>query len=167
MNGERLPLEHGAPYRLLVPGRYGVKNLKWPVEIAFVDTPHASFWTTYGWDEAAAYQPNAMVLIPPDDVELDAGAAVRFAGAAFAGADPIERVEVSLDGGPFEPAVLDYTAGPDVWALWSWDWTAAPGDHTLQARCVTASGAASRPDPDGTDPWHGYDGSMQITVRVS
>jgi hypothetical protein len=166
MNGEPIPPEHGAPYRLLVPGRYGVKNVKWPIEIAFVDTPHLSFWTPYGWDEEALYQPNALVVSPNDQVEVDAGTRVRFAGTAFAGSDPITTVEVSLDGGPFEEARLDYAGGPDTWVLWSWDWTASRGEHTLQVRCTSASGARSRPEADGTDPWHGYDGSMQIAVSA-
>ena len=55
MNGEPLPFLNGAPARLLVPGRYGVKNLKWLDEIAFVDTPHVSYWTERGWDEEARY----------------------------------------------------------------------------------------------------------------
>ncbi len=164
MNGVAVPREHGGPYRLLTPGRYGMKNVKWPTEIAFVDTPHVSFWSTGGWDEAAFYQANTLVLTPADLVEVVAGERVRFAGSAFAGVDPVVKVEVSLDGGPWEEATLDYEAGPDVWVLWSWDWTAKAGEHTLQARCATASGARSQPDPEGTNFWHGYDGSMRIRV---
>lgn len=166
MNGEPVPLEHGGPYRLLTPGRYGMKNVKWPIEIALVDTPHVSFWTPGGWDEDATYRANALVLTPSDGVEAREGERVRFAGSAFAGADPVVEVEVSFDGGPWEAATLDYDAGPDVWVLWSWEWTATPGQHTLQVRCATASGARSEPEPGGTNPWHGYDGSMRIAVRV-
>jgi DMSO/TMAO reductase YedYZ molybdopterin-dependent catalytic subunit len=164
MNGEPVPIVHGGPYRLLVPGRYGIKNVKWPTELAFVEVPHVSFWTERGWDEQALYNANALVLAPPDRLEVAAGERLRFAGAAFAGTDPVVKVEISLDGGPFEEATLDYAPGPDIWALWSWDWTPSPGEHTLAARCTTRSGAHSHPSPEGTDPWHGYDGSMLITV---
>lgn len=167
MNGVAVPHEHGGPYRLLVPGRYGVKNVKWPIEIAFVDTPHVSFWTPMGWSEEAVYRPNTFVLTPADAVEVEAGERVRFAGSAFAGSDAVERVEVSLDGGEWEEAVLDYENGPDVWVLWSWDWLAKPGEHRLQARCTTRSGARSNADPQGTDLLSGYDGSMEITVRAT
>lgn len=167
MNGEPLPLAHGAPYRLLIPGRYGVKNVKWPVEIVFVDTPHLSFWTPYGWDEEAKYLANAFVVSPTDRVEVEGGKRIRFAGTAFAGVDPVASVEISVDGGEWEAATLDYSAGPDIWVLWSWDWVAGPlGEHTVQVRCTTESGARSEPNPEGTDPWHGYDGSMQILVDV-
>jgi DMSO/TMAO reductase YedYZ molybdopterin-dependent catalytic subunit len=164
MNGSPVPLVHGGPYRLLVPGRYGIKNVKWLTELAFVEVPHVSFWTERGWDEQALYNANALVIFPPDQLQVTAGQRLRFAGAAFAGTDPVVKVEISLDGGPFVEATLDYAPGPDIWALWSWDWTADPGEHTLAARCTTRSGATSHPSPEGTDPWHGYDGSMQITV---
>lgn len=167
MNGEPLPIEHGAPYRLLVPGRYGVKNLKWPTEIAFVDTPHTSYWTPQGWSEEATYRANTLVAVPVDGGTVIEGDRVRFAGTAFAGRDEIERVEVSIDGGPWQPAEIDYQNGPDIWTLWSFTWDAEKGEHTFQVRCTTVSGASSVADPMGTDRFIGYDGSMQITVEVT
>ncbi|MEQ1507946.1 MAG: molybdopterin-dependent oxidoreductase [Myxococcota bacterium] len=167
MNGQPLPPEHGAPARLLVPGRYGMKNLKWVTEIAFVDTPHASFWTQYGWSEDAPYLPNTMIAAPLDATSVERGDRVRFLGTAYAGSDPVTAIDVAVDDGPWVPATLDYAPGvPDVWALWSFDWTAVSGAHTIQARCTTASGARSVEDPDGTDRYAGYDGSMRITVEV-
>ncbi|MEZ4239572.1 MAG: molybdopterin-dependent oxidoreductase [Myxococcota bacterium] len=166
--GERLPAAHGAPARLLVPGRYGMKNLKWLREIAFVDSHHVSWWTTHGgWSEAAPYRPNAMIASPREGQEIAAGEDVLFLGTAYAGRDPVEKVEVSLDGGPWKEAQLDYHTGlPDIWVLWSFAWTAEEGDHSLQARCTTASGAQSVLDPAGTDRKQGYDGSMVITLTV-
>lgn len=168
MNGEPLPTAHGAPARLLVPGRYGVKNLKWLAEIAFVDQPHVSYWTDRGWSEEAVYRPNTFVASPIDGFQLAAGERVRFVGTAHAGRDPVVAVDVSVDGGPCEPADLDYATGePDLWVLWSWPWTPGEeGDHRVRVRCTTASGARSVDDPDGTDPFQGYDGSMEIAVRV-
>ena len=167
MNGEPPPLVHGLPYRLLVPGRYGVKNIKWPTELAFVDTPHESYWTPQGWNEEAKYRANTFVTRPVEGIQLVKGECVRFAGTAFAGADPIASVEISLDGGPWEPAVIDYSNGPHIWTLWSWDWTSKEGSHSLQVRCTTESGVESHPAPDGSDQFSGYDGSMQIMVTVA
>ena len=167
MNGEPLPLAHGAPARLIVPGRYGVKNAKWLSEIAFVDRPHESFWTGRGWSEDAIYRPNALVASPIEGLVVDVGTRVRFLGTAFAGTDVVTGVDVAIDGGPWRPATLDYATGePGVWVLWSFDWTATDGDHDVQARCTTVSGAVSSDDPDGTDPWSGYDGSMQIRITA-
>jgi hypothetical protein len=168
MNGEPLPLDHGAPARLIVPGRYGVKNLKWLTDIAFVDTPHTSFWSLErngGWSEEATYKPNALVAHPLSGAPVEPGP-VRFVGTAFAGDDPVVSVEVSLDGGPWVDATLDYAPGPGVWVLWSVELSLDEGEHTVQVRCTTASGATSVPDPWGTDPKAGYDGSMLVTVYV-
>lgn len=166
MNGEPLPVEHGAPARLLVPGRYGVKNLKWIAEIAFVDTLHESYWTPLGWSEAATYLPNTLIVSPIEGLVVDVGMRVRLLGTAFAGRDVVQRVDVAVDGGRWQEATLDYATGePDVWVLWSFDWTATDGDHTIQVRCTTTSGAVSAADPDGTDSWSGYDGSMEIRIE--
>ncbi|MEN0065015.1 MAG: molybdopterin-dependent oxidoreductase [Myxococcota bacterium] len=166
MNGEPLPFEHGAPARLLVPGKYGVKNLKWIREIAFTTSPHASYWTQFGWSEEARYRPNTLIVSPFDGLVLEEGLTVGFVGSAYAGQDPIVAVEVRVDEGEWESAALDYAPGPGIWAVWSWSWRTVPGDHFVQVRCRTASGAVSDEDPRGTDVLMGYDGSMQITVTV-
>lgn len=168
MNGEPLAFEHGAPARLLVPGRYGVKNLKWLAEIAFVDTPHVSYWTERGWDEPSVYQPNTFVKTPLEGTPVRVDDRVRLMGTAFAGVDPVVKVELRVDDGEWIECELDYQTGePDLWVLWSAEWAATAGTHTFQVRCETASGARSNADPDGTNPWHGYDGSMQIVLEVT
>lgn len=167
MNGEPLPFEHGAPFRLIVPGRYGVKNLKWVREIAFTKAPHESFWTAFGWSESAEYRPNTLVVNPLDGLIFDEGERIGFVGSAHAGGDPVTAVDVRVDGGPWEPATIDYAVGPDVWVLWSWTWRAVPGDHDVQVRCTTESGVTSVDDPFGTSPLDGYDGSMQVRVTVT
>lgn len=167
MNGEPLPRAHGAPARLLVPGRYGMKNLKWPAELRFVREPWESFWTPRGWSEPAPYRPNTFVAGPPDGVEVVPGTAVRFVGTAFAGEDPVTSVEFAVDGGAWEPATLDYAPGtPGIWVLWSFTWEARAGDHLVQVRCATASGARSDPSSQGSSPLDGYDGSMQVRIRA-
>ena len=82
MNGVKLPPEHGYPARLLVPGRYGMKNPKWITSIDFVDEPFTGYWDQQGWSKAAPYQTNALVHVPLGDVP--AGAIVAN-GTAFAG----------------------------------------------------------------------------------
>ena len=168
MNGVPLPVEHGFPARLLVPGRYGVKNLKWIREIAFVDEPHVSYWTAVGWSEEAVYRPNTFVVTPIDGVEAKTGELVRFVGTAFAGLDEIGAVEVRVDGGSWQPATLDYQNGPQVWTLWSWEWMASgEGNHMVQVRCTTVAGEQSVAVAEGTSLLDGYNGSMTIGVRVT
>jgi hypothetical protein len=167
LNGAPLPSEHGFPVRVLAPNRYGMKNVKWLAEIGFVSEEHVSFYTPEGWSESAEYQPNAFVASPPDGLQMSEGDEVTVLGTAFAGADPIELVEISIDDGPWQPATVDYQSGADTWVLWSHRWSPPSGAHTLQARVTTASGRQSVLDPAGSDPFDGYDGSMRIRVDVS
>jgi DMSO/TMAO reductase YedYZ molybdopterin-dependent catalytic subunit len=167
MNGVPLPRAHGAPARLLVPGRYGMKNVKWPAELRFSREPVPSYWSAQGWSEAAPYRPNTFVASPPDGFEVPPGTVVRFVGTAFAGEDVVEGVEVAAGGDPWRAADLDYAPDvPGVWVLWSFPWEVPPGDHTVAARCRTRSGARSHPSPEGTRPLDGYDGSMAIRIRA-
>lgn len=167
MNGVELPSNHGYPARLLIPGRYGMKNPKWIVAIEFIDEAYLGFWESNGWSDDATYQPNVYITWPERDASLNA-APVRVVGTAFAGSDPVVRVEVTTDGGrSWADAVLDYAPGADIWVLWHHDWTPETGSQTVQARCTTASGVMSQPTSDGTDTYAGYDGSMAVTVEVS
>ncbi len=166
MNGEPLPPEHGFPARLLVPGRYGMKNPKWLVGINLVDAPALGFWEERGWSNDATYRPNALVHEPYwFGATVEAGP-VRVLGTAFAGEDPVVRVEVRVDEGAWSDAAIDYAPGADIWTLWHADLELSPGTHVVQARCTTASGAASAADPDGTDPLGGYDGSMALEIEA-
>ena len=164
MNGVKLPPEHGYPARLLVPGRYGMKNPKWITSIDFVDEPFTGYWDQQGWSKAAPYQTNALVHVPLGDVP--AGAIVAN-GTAFAGSDPIVSVNVSVDGGAWLPATLDYSPGPDIWTLWHHDMVLQQGPHSLQARCTTRSGSMSSPDSVATDYLAGFDGSGLANFNVT
>lgn len=166
MNGEPLPERHGTTVRMLTPGRYGTKNPKWIVALDFVDAPFVGFWEERGWSNDASYKPNGLVAAPVDGGSLPPGA-VRVLGTAFAGRDPIVRVEVSVDDGPWTDATLTYQGGPDVWTLWAWDWDATEGDHTVRVRVTTESGATDSGVPEGTDASAGYDGGMEVRVTVA
>jgi DMSO/TMAO reductase YedYZ molybdopterin-dependent catalytic subunit len=164
MNGVPLPTEHGYPVRLLVPGRYGMKNPKWITSIDFVDQPFTGFWDRLGWSKAAVYQTNTLLAVPAGDVP--AGELV-ISGTAFAGSDPIVSVEVSVDAGPWRKATLDYAPGPNVWTLWHYDVVLAPDAHTVQVRCTTLSGSQSDPSADDLDYSDGYGGSDLLTFKAT
>lgn len=166
MNGEPLPADHGAPARLLTPGRYGTKNPKWITELDLVDEPYLGYWEQRDWSNTAEYNANTLIASPAMMASLEVGA-IRLLGTAFAGTDPAEEVEVSTDGGDtWEQATLDYAPGPDIWTLWSHDWLPAePGTYLIQVRLTTRSGAVSG-GAEATDRHEGWDGSMQIEVEV-
>ena len=163
MNGVELPPEHGFPVRLLVPGRYGMKNPKWITSIDFVDQPFTGYWDKQGWSKEAPYQTNTMVFVPRDDVPAGE---ITANGTAFAGSDPILFVEVSVDGGAWQPAAIDYSPGPDIWTLWHYDMNLLPGSHTLQARCTTLSGSQTSPSSTATNYLDGFDGSDLVNFNV-
>lgn len=167
INGEPLPDAHGTTARILNPGRYGTKNPKWITAFDFIDEPFVGYWERSGWSNDATYQPNGLIAAPGYGTTLAAGP-VRVLGTAFAGRDPIARVQVSTDGGAtFSDAEITYGGKQDAWTLWAFDWDAEPGEHRVRVRVTTASGATDTGDPEGTDHLHGYDGGMEIRVTVA
>lgn len=166
MNGEDLPLRHGAPARLLVPGRYGVKNLKWIKEIVFTDERGPSYWTQRGWSDQARYRPNTLIASPLDGFIVGAEQRTRLIGTAFAGEDPVVACRFRVDQGEWQDAELLYAPGPGIWALWSVDVVLSEGTHAVQVQCETASGARSDEDPENTSRTSGYGGSMQVMLEA-
>jgi hypothetical protein len=182
MNGEDVPLPHGAPFRFLVPGRYGTKNPKWPREIAFVPNEFVGHWESRGWSQLATYQTNGLILSPPTMAVVGSGT-IRVIGSAFSGHTQITQVEITTDGGDsWTDATIDYNAegsdippdatdlnsGRHIWTTWSYDWTLdSPGRYEVQIRVTDETGHSSDLDPAGTDRFNGYNAGMAIHVEVT
>jgi DMSO/TMAO reductase YedYZ molybdopterin-dependent catalytic subunit len=168
MNGEPVPLRHGAPFRFLVPGRYGMKNPKWPVSLDFIREPFLGYWEEAGWSNTCVYRTNGLILSPSSQSTFPAGEAIPVLGTAFAGSVEIAKVEMTADGGQtWEDAEITYQNGPDVWTLWRWEWTPpGPGEFQVQVRVTAADGSVSEMEPDPSERLSGYGGGMEITVRV-
>jgi DMSO/TMAO reductase YedYZ molybdopterin-dependent catalytic subunit len=135
MNGEPLPVKHGFPARLVVPGLYGyVSATKWLTGIRLTtlqdDVP---FWLARGWSADGTIEAASRIDVPRDGVRLPAGT-VRVGGRAWHQHSGVGAVEVSVDGGAWTPVVLADPIGADTWRLWSWTWQAAPGRHELRVR---------------------------------
>lgn len=157
MNGEPLSVSHGFPVRLIVPGIYGKKNVKWITEIDAVSYDYKGFWQTRGWDDRAVYKTMSRIDTPDGAVS---GSAI-IAGIAFAGDRGISKVEVSLDGGntweqaEIKPALSEYS-----WALWHKEWNPErSGRHLIKVRATDGTGttqaaAYAPPYPNGSS---GYD----------
>jgi len=165
MNGDDLHKSHGAPVRLMVPGHYGTKNIKWIAYIDFVDEPHSGYWDSRGWSKRAEYKCNGFISVPRWGAEVESP--VRVLGTAFAGSDPVAKVEVQIDGAGWQNATIDYSNGPDVWTLWSYEWKASAGGHTIQVRVTSESGAVTVMDPEGTNKLNGYDGGDLVYADFS
>ncbi|WP_433283391.1 molybdopterin-dependent oxidoreductase [Micromonospora sp. CA-244673] len=160
MNGEPLPVEHGFPARVVVPGLYGyVSACKWVTELeltSFADFD--AYWVPRGWSAQGPIRTQSRIDTPRRRNPLTAGP-VTVAGVAWAQHRGIRKVEVRVDGGPWREATLAPTVSVDTWVQWSWRWDATPGDHTLQVRATDASGETQpeqrRPvAPDGATGWH-------------
>lgn len=167
MNGEPLPPKHGYPARLLVPNRYGMKNPKWIVSIDFMDERHIGFWESRGWSDSAEYRVHTYIRYPVHQATLPPGD-IRVNGVAYAGSDPVTKVEVTLDDGTtWADAAFDYAPGADRWVIWHYDLSAETGSLSIQARATTASGAMSDPKSSPKSDLGGYGGSHRITVSVA
>ncbi|GIJ71281.1 sulfite oxidase [Virgisporangium ochraceum] len=168
MNGEPLPLEHGFPVRLLVPGLYGyVGACKWLTELE-VTTFDAfdPYWVRRGWAERAPVK-TASRIDTPRPLTTIAPGTVRIAGVAWAQRRGISAVEVSVDSGQWQPARLADGPSPDTWRQWVHDWDATPGLHTIRVRATDGRGdvqpeARAGTFPDGATGWH----TISVTVSA-
>jgi sulfane dehydrogenase subunit SoxC len=156
VNGRPLPPQHGFPLRVVVPGWYGMTHVKWLQAITVVDEPFT------GWQQQTSYHlkeseddPGRAVtrmlprslMIPPGIPEfltrarfLEAGPCL-LEGRAWSGWAPVERVEVSVDGGrSWNDATLDDPISEFAWRGWRYRWEAQPGTHELRSRATDAAG---------------------------
>lgn len=98
MNGEPLPSEHGFPLKTIMPGIYGMKNVKWLSKIELVNYDFKGYWEKRGWSDEAVIPIKSQILMPMDGDKIPLGNYV-IGGIAFAGRHGISKVQVSLDGG--------------------------------------------------------------------
>lgn len=167
MNGEPLVPGHGAPARLLIPGIYGMKNVKWLTKIELVADDFKGYWEQRGWsDEAVILTMSEINTIDMRHPSIQAGK-VELAGIAFAGDRGISKVEVSVDGGKtWQTATLKDPLGPYTWRLWRLDWDAKPGDYTLVVRATDGAGQVQPSEQTDTLP-NGATGWDMKPIRVA
>jgi DMSO/TMAO reductase YedYZ molybdopterin-dependent catalytic subunit len=157
MNGEPLTSEHGFPVRLLVPGIYGMKNVKWINRIEAVDFDLKGYWQRRGWDDRAEYKTMSRIDAPSHAVKGEA----TIAGIAFAGDRGVSKVEVSTDGGrSWVRAEIKPALSPLTWVLWHKTWSPSQaGGHRVIVRATDGQGIIqtsqlAAPDPSGSSGYH-------------
>ena len=181
MNGAPLPPQHGFPLRLVVPGWYGMTNVKWLERIELVDTPFAGYQNSWSYrlrqaeDEEGVpldrMQPRSLMVPPgiPEFMTRDRTVAtgeVLLQGRAWAGHAPVEQVEVSSDGGEtWDAAELEPAGEPWAWRAWSFRWSAEPGEHVLCCRARDEAGNEQPREP----PWNlgGYANNAVQRIPVT
>jgi DMSO/TMAO reductase YedYZ molybdopterin-dependent catalytic subunit len=167
MNGAPLPVAHGFPARLVVPGLYGyVSACKWVTDInvtTFADAQ--AYWVPRGWSQQGPIKTESRIDVPNGSGPVTAGR-TQVAGVAWAQHKGIDAVEVRVDRGPWHRARLAAAPGIDTWRQWVWDWDARPGNHVIEARATDATGYTQTalqapPEPNGAS------GYPMVTVSVT
>ncbi|WP_026544220.1 molybdopterin-dependent oxidoreductase [Arthrobacter sp. 35/47] len=159
MNDEPLPLEHGYPVRMVVPGLYGyVSATKWVVDLEVTRFADATaYWTDRGWAEEGPIKTQSRVEVPRAFAKVAPGT-VRVGGTAWAQTRGIDRVEVQLDDGPWEEATLAAEYTVDTWRQWTHEVQLEAGSHRIRSRAYDPDGVQTeeRADsvPDGASGWH-------------
>jgi DMSO/TMAO reductase YedYZ molybdopterin-dependent catalytic subunit len=155
MNGTPLPVAHGFPARLVVPGLYGyVSACKWVTDIKVTTwAGEFAYWATRGWSQRAPIKTESRIDVPSGSSTVRAGR-TPVAGVAWAQHKGIEAVEVRVDGGDWHQARLAAVPGIDTWRQWVWEWNATRGDHVIEARATDKTGytqtsALAPPPPNG------------------
>lgn len=149
MNGEKLPQRHGYPVRMIVPGLFGEKNVKWLTGIEIVPHNVEGFYEKQGWGPDFRVPTQSRIDVPNFAEPLPRNQDVHIRGVAFGADRGISRVELSFDGAhTWQPAKITYTGGRLAWALWSFMWRpTAAGMYSIAVRAVDGHGATQT----GTD----------------
>ena len=166
MNGEPLPIEHGFPARLVIPGLYGyVSATKWVTDLE-VTTWQArqAYWLKRGWSREAPIKTESRIDTPKGFETVPSGK-VRVAGIAWAQHTGVDKVEVSIDNGPWREAMLSQQFNLETWRMWWAEFDATPGGHQVVCRATDKSGYTQTDMRSGTVP-DGATGRHSITFTA-
>ncbi len=165
MNGQPLPVAHGFPLRILIPGKFGMKQPKWLTQIEFVDQHYLGFWERQGWSDVCDRSIHARFDVPEDYARLK-GSSFLLTGYALGDASGVKAVEISADGGStWEKTDLFSHPSTETWAFWKYVWKPAPGKYKLRVRGVGGDGRVQPEGPREPFP-DGATGQQAIRVEV-
>lgn len=163
MNGEPLPVEHGFPVRMVVPGLYGfVSGCKWLTDMEITTfAGFTSYWEQRGWAEQAPVKTQSRIDVPRSGATVPGGR-VTVAGVAWAQHTGVAKVEVRADEGAWQDAELARDVSIDTWRMWRTVVDLPAGSHRLQVRATDRGGATqvaatAAAIPDGATGWHTID----------
>jgi len=171
MNGAPLPDRHGYPLRVIVPGYFGEKNVKWVTQIEVADANAKGFYEAQGWGPNFIVPTRSRIDVPDDWVFVSLSkltTPIEVKGIAFGGDRGISRVELSFDDGQtWSDAEIYYSGGNLAWSLWKAQWTpATAGDYPLLVRATDGEGDVQEWEED-RGPFSGVSGLHRINVRVT
>lgn len=170
MGGSALPRDHGFPARLLIPGRYGMKNVKWLSAIEVVTDDRLGFWEKRGWSDEAVVHTMSRLDFPGSHDRLSVSSTIVVAGVAYAGARGVSAVEVSTDDRrTWTAARLGRRIADASWRRWAFAWhPPKAGWYRISVRASDERGVGQVEDeqeslPLGATGLH----TQQVEVRSS
>src|SRR5437763_2321176 len=171
MNGAELPDRHGFPVRVIVPGYFGEKHVKWLTRIELATADAKGFYETQGWGPDFIVPTRSRIDVPLNDGAISLGSltgAIELKGVAYGGDRGISRVEFSWDDGEsWDEAKIDYPGTKLTWALWSFNWE--PGDdvddYTLVVRATDGEGKVQEFE-EGRAFTSGITGFHKVMVHI-
>jgi len=169
MNDAALPVAHGFPVRLVIPGLYGyVSACKWLVDIEVTTYGAAqAYWVPRGWSAQAPIKTESRIDVPTGQNPVTVGSRVAIAGVAWAQHKGIEAVEVRVGNGPWQQAQLAAVPDLDTWRQWvyQWDVDVAPGSYLIEARATDKTGYTQTSLVEPPEP-NGASGYPSVLVNV-
>jgi DMSO/TMAO reductase YedYZ molybdopterin-dependent catalytic subunit len=170
--GQELPLEHGGPVRLVVPGHYAMKSVKWLTNIATATSPFtAHFINKYRYFGDSTEVEGAPVgsirvrslISRPSEGDLVSAGDVEFAGAAWSGAGRISKIEIAVDDETWMDVPFDRRSTGHGATMWSVSRTLGPGSHRISVRATDGEGNSQPTTPQ----WNvnGYGNNVIHSVK--
>jgi DMSO/TMAO reductase YedYZ molybdopterin-dependent catalytic subunit len=171
MNGGPLPHRHGYPARVVVPGYFGEKSVKWLTRIELTTGEAKGFYETQGWGPDFIVPTRSRIDVPDHNAVFSLGkltAPIEIKGVAFGGDRGISRVELSFDDGEtWSDLEIYYSGGDLAWSLWSYKWKPDDADdYTLVVRATDGEGDVQEWEEDRS-PFSGVTGFHKIVVHVT
>ena len=141
-DGHPIPVDHGFPLRIWRPDRFGMKQPKWITGMEITEEYRQGYWVERGWDKRAEVRTVSVVDTVAVDAVYENGGQkfVPVGGIAFAGAKGISKVEVKVDGGPWQEAQLRTPLSDTTWVIWRYDWPFESGHHVFRVRAAQRDG---------------------------
>lgn len=168
MNGVPLPLGHGFPARMIVPGHYGMKHVQWLTEIELVSMDYKGYYQRKDWSDEAIVTTKTWITDPQTGDTLPARKPFTMQGFAFAGSRGIRQVDISTDGGEsWESTILASPLSRHSWVMWSYAWEPQrPGDYRILTRATDGTGNLQSMEEHPPFP-NGASGLHEVIISVT
>src|SRR3989475_441687 len=141
MNGVTLPKMHGFPLRAVVPGLYGIKNVKWITQLEVYEGDYKGYWQRKGWTDDGTIKLTSRID-SPGHYQILRGKEHLFKGIAFGGPETIKKVEISFDSGrTWKDAPFELPLSPYTWVIWYYNWAPPKaGSYQVAVRAIDTKG---------------------------